>query len=129
MARSTTTLPQFQEWVWEQIPVRQREKAGREMVYDMVAVAVQEWPDDELSQSGEGDEIEQEAVAKLKKTIARHLQLVYGEGKDEYGTIWLLVLQILLPIVISKMLEWWRKRKENRGRIRIWRRKWVNGTE
>lgn len=130
MARGTTTLPQFQDYIWSQLPERQRERAGREVVNDLVAAAVQEWPDDQLSQSTSGDELEIATLTELRKTVTRHMQLMYGEkASGEYGMIWLIVLQIVLPIVIDKILEWWRKRKENRGRIRIWRRKWVNGTE
>lgn len=128
MARSTTTLPQFQEYIWSKLPEPQRNRAGKEAVYDLVAVAVQEWPDELLSQSSPGDEIEVTALDKLRKNIDRHMELTYG-SKDEYGMIWIVLLQILGPIVINLILEWWRKRKENRGRIRIWRRKWVNGTE
>lgn len=128
MARSTTTLPQFQDYIWSQIPERQRERAGREMVNDLVAVAVQEWPDELLSQANPGDEVEAAALGQLQKNIDRHMELTYG-SKQDYGMVWIILLQILGPIVIKLILEWWRKRKENRGRIRIWRRKWVNGTE
>lgn len=128
MARATTTLPQFQEYVWSQLPERQRERVGKEAIYDLVAVAVQEWPDETLSQSSPGDEIEREAIDGLRKNVARHMELVYG-GRQDYGMIWIILLQVFLPIVIEKILEWWRKRKENRGRIRIWRRKWVNGAD
>lgn len=130
MPRSTTTLPQFQEYVWNQLPERQRERAGREMVNDLVAVVVQEWPDDQLSQSSSGGDMEAATLGELRKTVTRHMQLMYGDKEDEkYGFAWVIILQIILPIVINKVLEWWRKRKENQGRIRIWRRKWVNGTE
>lgn len=126
MADSTATLQQFQEFVWDRLPL-QRHKLGREVVNDVIAVAVQEWPDELLSQSKSGDSIELEAVQGLKQSVRRHMELVYGEEK--FGSFWIIALQIMLPIIIDQMLRWWRRRKENRGRIRIWRRKWVDGTE
>lgn len=98
---------------------------GREGVYDAVAVCVQEWPDDVFCQTKSGDTGEVVATGELIKTVKRHMALTYGEQK--FGTIWLLALQILLPIIVDQILRWWRRRKENQGKLRIWRRKWVNG--
>lgn len=126
MARPTTTLSQFQEFLWEELPY-QRGMLGGEVVRDVIAVAVQEWPDEQLSSAKPGSPDEDVIKAKLREDICRHMRLVYGDEK--FGTLWLLALQILLPIIIDQMLKWWRKRKENKGRIRIWRRKWINGTE
>jgi hypothetical protein len=130
MSRPTTSFPQFQDYIWSQIPERQRDRVGREMVNDLVSVVVQEWPDEQLSQANPKGSAELEALGELRKTAARHLQLAYGDEKaSEMSLVWMFLLQFILPIVLEKTLEWWRKRKENRGRIRIWRRKWVNDTE
>lgn len=124
MPPRTTTLPQFQEYIWDQLPY-QRGLLGREALCDVVAIAVQEWPDDELSDTKSGDTGEIKAQGQLTANIRRHLILTYGQEK--FDAMWVIALQILLPIIIDQMLKWWRRRKENRGRIRIWRRKWTDG--
>ena len=126
MAGATTTLQQFQEFVYDQLPPR-RDRLGREAVYDAVAVAVQEWPDKELSAAAAGSPEEALATGELVKSMRRHLEVAYGE--ERFGVMWVIALQALLPYIIEAMLRWWRKRKENKARIRIWRRKWVNDPE
>lgn len=126
MSRRTTTLPQFQEYVWELLP-HQRSMLGREAVYDAISVAIQEWPDEQLSGCKSGDTEELKATEALEASIRRHLRLSYGTEK--FDSMWVIALQILLPIIVDQILKWWRRRKENQGRVRIWRRKWVNGTE
>lgn len=124
MARRTGTLPQFQEYVWEQLPY-QRGMLGKEAVYDVVNVAIQEWPDELLCSCDPDSQAEAQVTGELGASVRRHLRLAYGAEK--FDAMWIIALQILLPIIIDQVLKWWRRRKENRGRIRIWRRKWVNG--
>ena len=99
--------------------------AGKEAVFDAIAVAVQEWPDEALSSCKSGETGEVIATDELVKSVKRHMTLAYGEKK--FGSLWIVALQLLLPIIVDQMLRWWRRRKDNQGRIRIWRRKWVNG--
>lgn len=124
MALPTKTLPQFQEYIWHHLPMR-KHMAGKEAVFDAVAVAVQEWPDEIISACKPGSDGETLATEELIKTVKRHMTLAYGENK--FGVVWIIALQILLPIMIDLILKWWRRRKENQGRLRLWRRKWVNG--
>lgn len=126
MAGATTTLQQFQEFVYDQLPFN-KGRVGREVIYDAVAVAVQEWPDKELLTAGAGSPEEEQATAELAKSIRRHLEVTYGE--ERFGVLWLIALQLLMPYIIEAILKWWRRRKEHKARIRIWRRKWVNGPE
>jgi hypothetical protein len=65
MATRTTTLPQFQEYVWELLP-HQRSMLGREAVFDAINVAIQEWPDELLCGCKSGD------TAELKADDATH---------------------------------------------------------
>ncbi len=126
MPLPTRTLEQFQEWVWSELPVR-KHMAGKEAVFDVVAIIVQEWPDIVLAEAKSGGPAELIAMKELAKTVKRHMALVYGD--KDFGTVWLIALQILLPLIVDLTLKWWRRRKEHRGRLRMWRRKWVNGTE
>lgn len=126
MPRPSMTLQQFQENVWNELP-HQRSMLGREVVYDTIAVAIQEWPDDKLSQAEANSEGERVTIRALKDSVRRHLRLMYGE--DKFESMWIIALQIILPILVDQILKWWRRRKDNRSRLRMWRRKWVNGEE
>lgn len=126
MARPPMTLQQFQEKLWDELP-HQRSMLGREAVYDTIAIAIQEWPDDLLAQVESGADGERQALQSLLKTVRRHLRLMYGD--DRFEAMWVIALQIVLPILIDQLLKWWRRRKDNRSRLRMWRRKWVNGEE
>lgn len=125
MPPPTKTLEQFQQYIWDSLPPR-KHMLGKEVVFDVVAIVVQEWPDEVLSATKSGDTGEIVAATELAKTVKRHLSLTYGEQK--FGTFWIIALQILLPVLIDLVMKWWRRRKDHQGRLRIWRRKWVNGT-
>ena len=126
MPQPTRTLEQLQEFVWAELPIR-KNLAGREAVFDAVSAAVHEWPDESLSAARAGSEEEMEAMLQLSRSVKRHMALVYGDKK--FGSVWIVALQILLPLIVDLILKWWRRRKEHRARIRVWRRKWVNGSE
>jgi hypothetical protein len=109
--------------VWERLPAR-KHALGKEVVFDCVSAAAQEWPDGILGHTQSGDTGEVIAVTELAKSVKRHIALTYGESR--FGSLWILALQILLPILIDIMLRWWRSRKENRTRLRFWRADWVH---
>lgn len=126
MPRPPANLQNFQETLWNELP-HQRSMLGREVVYDTIAVAIQEWPDTKLSQQDSGSEGEKLTLRGLKASVKRHLRLMYGD--ERFDSMWIIALQIILPILVDQILDWWRRRKDNRSRLRMWRRKWVNGED
>jgi hypothetical protein len=124
MPLPTRTLEQLQEWVWSELPIR-KNLAGKEAVFDAVSAAIHEWPDEALSAARAGGDDEMASMLQLSHSVKRHMALVYGDKK--FGSVWIVALQILLPIIVDLILKWWRRRKEHRARLRMWRRKWVNG--
>lgn len=124
MPHPTRTLEQFQEWIWSELPVR-KNLAGKEAVFDAISAAVHEWPDEDISGFSAGSDQEMASMLKLSRSVRRHMALVYGDNK--FASIWVPALQILLPLIVDLILKWWRRRKEHRARLRMWRRKWVNG--
>lgn len=120
----TATLPQFQHYVWETLPIR-KSVVGREIVDDAVMLAVQQWPAEELSMV---DAKSPQEVALLHRTmwdVRRMLELLYGS--ERFLGYWLVGMRALLPHLIDVVRVWWRKRKDNRAKVAIWRRKWCNG--
>ena len=118
------SLPELQSYVWDLLPQRKHE-VGKEVVYDIVSAAVQEWPDENYSSSKSGDSEELRATAELSKSMKRHMQVIYGD--KQFGSLWIVALQILIPVIIDLMLRWWRRKERHRKLLRLWRRNWTNG--
>ena len=92
------------------------------MVADITSLVVQEWPSEVLSQADPDSEQEFEALRVLISSVKRQAELLYGQKR--FASLWIAVLQILIPIIVQIVLEWWRKRKTHRSRVIQWRRKW-----
>jgi hypothetical protein len=121
MSKHTATIPQFQKYCWGLLPIR-KQVLGQEVVFDCIVAGIQFWPVEELSQAETGSKEEADAIKFLEKDINRLLVLLWGD--DRYRSFQILGLEQLLPELLTLMLHWWRRRKDNRGRIIIWRRKW-----
>lgn len=121
---TTATLPQFQKYVWETVPLREA-VVGRAVVDDLVMIAVQQWPVEALSDAPARSEQEAEAMHRLAWDVRRMMELLYGHEK--FVTYWIVSLRSLVPHVLEVIRTWWRRRKDNRAKIVIWRRKWCNG--
>lgn len=123
MGSATATLPQFQNYVWELLPIR-REAVGRELVNDIVLAAVQFWPSDELSQAASGSQEEATEMRRVAWSVRRVVEFVYGQ--DRFQGYWLMGAKSVLSMILEIIRMWWRRRKDNRAKIAIWRRKWMH---
>jgi hypothetical protein len=122
-----TSFETLQEYVWQKLP-RRRTMVGKEAVFDAVSVTVQEWPSQQFEAfsgiaEGEASDEETAALKDLEGNIKRQMDLVYGDRK--FGSVWIIALQFILPIIIRLVYEWWRKRKENKDRLSAWQSKLV----
>lgn len=114
----------FQNMIWDSLPMR-KHACGREKVFDIVAVVVQEFPEEAMSNSQSGDTAEVLAVKQLVASTKRHLALAYGER--EFGFIWMFILNLMVGQIIQLIISWWRRAPQNPGKLKVWRRKWING--
>lgn len=119
---STATISQFQRYVWESLPIR-KEAIDREFIDDLVLIAVQQWPAEDLSQASPGSADEAAAMRQLQWDIRRMLEFVYGEQR--FNGYWILGARTVIPQAVEVIRQWWRRRKDNRAKISIWRRRWV----
>lgn len=117
------SLLQFQREVWEGLPKR-KHLAGKEKVFDIVSVVVQEWPFTEADAEPSANKAELlKTTRRLTKSVKRHLQLLYGD--TEFRSVWVVFLQIVVAEIIRYVLAWWLRDKRNRRRVTLWRRKWI----
>lgn len=116
----TSTLTQFQRFVWESMPIR-KEAVGQEVVYDIVTVAIQLWPTEHLSQA-EDKQIDI-VLSSLVSDIRRILSCVYSE--ERFDGFWILGAKALTPRIVNLIYDWWKRRKDNQAKVAHWRRRWV----
>lgn len=117
----TSTIRQFQDYMWESLPAR-RVAIGREVIDDVATLAIQFWPVEELCQAAPRSKEEIVLLADLGGDIRRLLVLVYSLERVE--ALYLLGLDTIIPQLLDNMCDWWRRRKDNRAKLIIWRRKW-----
>lgn len=126
MRKSTSNVQNFQKYIWGMLPIR-REVVDEESVHDCIIVAIQLWPVEKLSQAEPGTMSEAEALLETVSDIHRVLSFVYGE--DRWLGYRIIGIDCLLPELLAIMCHWWRRRKDNRAKIILWRRKWVTDAE
>ena len=122
MGKSTATIPAFSKYCWDLLPVR-REAVDKESICDCILVAIQHWPVEKLSQAQPMTIDEADCLADVAMDVHRVLSCVYGEERWEGYRV--IGIDCLLPELLVVMCQWWRRRKDNRAKIILWRRKWV----
>ena len=118
----TSTIQQFQRYVWECLPIR-KESVDRELINDVVLAAIQFWPVELIAQTQPGSQEEAIVLSVLSQDIRRVLQFVYGD--ERFRGYYLIGLRTLIPQSVNVINQWWQSRKDNRAKINTWRRKWV----
>ena len=119
---STSNVKQFQQYMWDSLPVR-RIAVGREAVDDVSLLAIQLWPVEELCQTDRCSKEEVVILADLACDIRRIMCFVYGV--DAFEGLWLIGMRQIMPQLLDNMVDWWRRRKDNRAKVVLWRRRWM----
>lgn len=111
---------EFQKYVWGRMPVR-KYLCGHNRIFDVVAVAVQEWPEEDICHSQSGDTLEVASLHSLAASCKRHLALVYGEPQwDEWATTMGPVIYQVLWII----LQWYRQKPDSVRSLGKWKWNW-----
>lgn len=112
------TLSQFRRDIWEALPEK-KHMAGKEKIFDVVSILIQEWPDEDFDSSKKNKAKSIRTALRLNRTVKRQMHLMYGE--EEFGFLWALALNVLVSMIIRMILDWWMKRDENRQLLSKWR--------
>lgn len=115
------TVEDLQLLTWRRMPLV-KILAGRQAVYDMVQIAVENWPI-EMLHHAEG-ETERKVVAKeLEASIRRiHDACSLGDEGTQYGVVWSIIIEAVVSAVVSLLLRWWYESSQNRCRLVLWKR-------
>jgi hypothetical protein len=113
-------IREFQRFVWHRMPLR-KYLCGHMVVFDIVAVLIQEWPADAVENSRSGDTQEVHALEDLVRSAKRHMALTYGQ---DYWEVWGDSLKPVIWQACWIVLQWYRADESNAGMLRQWRHKW-----
>lgn len=106
------TLEQLQAYVWRRAPLG-RFIAGRKTLDELVQLAVENWEPEYLNHCT--DDIQRSAVASsIVRSIKRGHQVMSGQDPQEYGFVWMFLLQMLASAVVQILIKWWLERASNR---------------
>lgn len=101
--------------VRKQLPLRAR-LIGKERLNDLVLIAVQEWPSEQLLSGSTYHEL---ALEDARKTVARTYEALHGADK-RYGILWEFVVSAVISAILQHIFEWWWERSVNRVRLVAW---------
>jgi hypothetical protein len=114
------TLADFQEQCWASLPPLRKRIVGRETVSDFVTLAVENWEGEYLNACRDNH---QRGVytASLLGHMKRLHQAASPYEAQEYGFIWVFLLQAVAVAVIEYLVKWWLERRANRVLLEGWK--------
>lgn len=115
------TLDDLKEYVWTKLPRVRRNAAGRAAVYDLIDIAILEFPDDAMAACAEGSRDEEILADAMVKACKRHYCFAKGEGDHNVGAIWTLILLNIASAIVAELIKWWWKNANLRHKLFIWR--------
>lgn len=115
------TLAEFKQNIWEEMPPFRRMIVGREVVDDLVEIAVHQWEPENLIACV--DDTQREVVTEnILRSVRRGYQAISGRDPQEYGLVWAMLLQAVASLVVQLILQWWLDKRMNRVRLDVWRK-------
>lgn len=120
MSDDRKEIREFQRHVWHRMPLR-KYLCGHMVVFDVVAVVIQEWPGEAIDKSQSGDTQEVHALEDLNLSVKRHLALTYGQ---DYWDVWGDSVKPVIWQTSWIVLQWYRANETNAAMLCRWRHKW-----
>ena len=107
------TLADLQEQCWASLPPIRKRLVGRATVNDFVTLGVENWAGEYLSACQDNEQREVYVHALLNHLKRGH-QVMSGKEFNEYGFIWVFLLQAVASAVIQWLVAWWLENRANR---------------
>jgi hypothetical protein len=115
------TLAEFKAEIWGDLPPIRRMLVGREVVDDLVEIAVHNWEGQMLAQCSSDDE-RKIVAGNILHSVRRGYQAISGREPEEYGVFfWPILLQAVASLVVHLILQWWLAKRINRVRLEVWK--------
>jgi hypothetical protein len=114
------TVADLKLWVWRNVGIR-RHIVGRRVIDDFTELAIQHWESEAFTHAVDPEQREI-VVQNVLASVKRGYQIVSDkDDPQEYGFVWVLVLQAVASIVVQLILRWWLDKRINRVRMLVWR--------
>ena len=105
------TREELNAYVWRRLGVR-RIIAGRNTVNELIEAAIANWDHECLSSAK--DSKEREIVANGIVLAMKRTHQMLGESGEEYGFVWIILLQALASAVVQILIKWWMESASNK---------------
>ena len=105
------TREELYAYVWRRLGVR-RIIAGRKTINELVEAAIANWDHECLSSAKDNKERDIVAAAIVQSMKRTHQML--GESGEEYGFVWIILLQALASAIVQILIKWWMESATNR---------------
>lgn len=114
------TLPDLQEQCWASLPPLRKRIVGRETVNDFVTLAIENWEGEYLNACHDNQQ-RGVYVHALMGHMKRLHQASSKYEAQEYGFLWMFLLQAVAFSVIEYLVKWWLDRRANRVLLAAWK--------
>ena len=112
------TVADLEQHVWRRLGVR-KFVAGRETVRELVELSIANWEPQMFAACVDDDQ--RDAVCNaVADNVRRAHQVVAMKEPQEYGFIWVFLLQALASAIIQIILRWWLTSASNRQNLVAW---------
>lgn len=113
----TGPMQKIQNYVWRRVGVR-KFIVGRDRVNDLVEAAVANWDGEAVSSAKDKSELKIVAAGMIVGIKRTHEMLSESESNQEYGFIWVILLQALVGAIVQILIKWWLESAKNR--VMMW---------
>lgn len=114
------TLDDVATECWKSLPPIRKRLVGKATVRDFVQLAVANWEGEYLAACADND-ARKVYVAAMLGHVKREHQFASGYSEQEYGTVWVWILQAVASAVIQWLVAWWLERRAHRALMAVWK--------
>jgi hypothetical protein len=111
-------LADLQSQCWADLPPIRKRLVGRDTVNDLLQLAVANWSGDYLAACQDNQQRDVYVHALLTQVKREH-QAAGDKDPNEYGFIWVLLLQAVAVAVVQWLVQWWLERLSHRALLTV----------
>lgn len=111
-------LADLQAQCWADLPPIRKRLVGRDVVNDLLQLAVANWSGDYLAACRDNQQRDVYVHALLTQVKREH-QAAGDKDPNEYGFIWVFLLQAVAVAVVQWLVAWWLERLSHRALLTV----------
>ena len=112
------TQHELRDEIWESIPAVRRLIVGRERIDDIVTMAIENAPLEQIMASGNDQSV---VLAFWEADVKRCYCLICGD-EVTFGPLFWILIGPIVQICLKKLLEWWFESHSHRVMLAGWKK-------